>query len=373
MMMPDFVRRGRSITSDPDNIGKSHETPRRKSNSTCSRKPSRTSSQLDDWSDGFTGFVDLDRRMRELAMSEQGFPTFSVGEHSDVYEPLSRSPSSWSDRAQDRQRSSSNSRTSSTPPSYMVTDLGEPSLVPSFSSSTATSRFSQDSSGHFPSSLPERAFVTANNVDPLESAHSPLRLAPLPASLSAFGNFRLTDARAASKSDRIGSNMSPSSWSSQDDCDPRTPLAAGAGSSEHEQCEPLTPGTAAAATWVDSSAFSYFPAGLYSSDSSNLKTRSPLKKATRARLPRLISGEVVSSPIDLTEPPVATHPWHQLKHSASASANDRSDHQDASPSGTHVFRRSAQSLALNLRLKINRAKRNVHRSGQAVVPRATSS
>ncbi|KAJ9476939.1 Serine/threonine-protein kinase ATG1 [Pseudozyma hubeiensis] len=372
-MMPDFVRRGRSTTSSLDDTAKSRESSRRKSNSTSSQKPSRTSSQLDDWSDGFTGFVDLDRRMRELAMSEQGFPTFSVGGHSDVYEPFPRSPSSWSDQVPDRQRSSSNSRTRSTPPSYMVTDLSEPSLAPSSSSTTATSRLSQDSFGHLPSSLPKRASVTANNVDSLESAHCPLRLAPLPASSSAFGNFRLTEAGAASKSKRTGSNMSPSSWSSQDDCDPRTPLAAGADSSKHEHCEPLTPGTAAAATWVDPSAFSYFPAGLYSRDSSNLKARSLRKKATRAPLPRLISGEVVSSPIDLTEPPVSTHPWHQLKHSASAPANDRSDHQDASPSGTHAFKRSAQSLALNLRLKINRAKRNVHRSGQAVSGSATSS
>ncbi|GAC97814.1 serine/threonine-protein kinase ATG1 [Pseudozyma hubeiensis SY62] len=371
MMMPDFVRRGRSTTSNPDNIGKSHGSTRRKSNPTCSRKPSRTSSQLDDWSDGFTGFVDLDRRMRELAMSEQGFPAFGVGDHSDVYEPFPRSPSSWSDRVTDRRRSSSDSTPSSISQLYMATDPTNPSLTPSFSSTTATSRFSQDSFGHFPSSWSKRASVTASNVDSLESVHSPLRLAPLPACPSAFGNFRLTDAAAASKSKRFGSNLSPSSWSSQDDCEPRTPLAAGPGSSKHEQYEPLTPGIAAAATWVDPSAFSYFPAGLGSSDSSKLKTRSLRKKATRAPLPRLISGEVVSSAIDLTESPVSTHSWHQLKHSASAPANDRSDRKDASSSSTHAFKRSAQSLALNLRRKINRAKRNVHRSGQDVAPRAT--
>ena len=54
---------------------------------------------MDDWSDGFTGIVDLDRRMRELAIAEQGHIHPDGGAKFDVYESYSCA-SSWLEQEQ---------------------------------------------------------------------------------------------------------------------------------------------------------------------------------------------------------------------------------------------------------------------------------
>ncbi|TKY90461.1 hypothetical protein EX895_000459 [Sporisorium graminicola] len=367
-----LLRRGRSITSGSNDLGDSSTSSRRQSGSSSSRKPSRSSFQMDDWTDGFTGIVDLDRRMRELAMSEQGFSALDSSNGLDVYEPYSPPSFAWSEKQQPRKNSSSGSRPGSASHSSMATGRSNPSLtsnlnMASCSSTTATSRFSQDSRAHS-SLLSKRRSSTTNTIDSVESAHSPLRLAPLPASPSAFGNYRLTDASACppSRSSQLSGTSLPLSWSSLDDQDPLTTHAA-----TENQLEPLTPGTAAAATWTDPSAPRYFPAGL-SGEYSKKGARSQRKKTVRAPLPRLISGEVVSSSIDESGQPrlhgkLFDKETQQLHAHAITSDLERDafegkDGPSASHSSTEALKKSAQSLALNLRFKIIRAKRKVNRS-----------
>ncbi|SJX60267.1 uncharacterized protein SRS1_11581 [Sporisorium reilianum f. sp. reilianum] len=367
-----LVRRGQSITSGSNDHADSNTSSRRPSGSSSSRKPSRSSSQMDDWSDGFTGIVDLDRRMRELAMSEQGLSPLGASDGLDVYETYSPPPFPWTDKQQARRNSSADSRPGSGSHSSLATGRSVPSFtsnlnVASCSSTAATSRFSQDSRAHS-SLLSKRRSSTANTVDSTESVHSSLRLAPLPASPSAFGNYRLTDASPCppSKPSRLSGTFSPSSWSSVDNHNPLTPHAAAA-----KQLELLTPGTAAAATWTDPSAPSYFPAGL-SGEYGKKGTRSLRKKAAaRAPLPRLVSGEVVSSPVDesLHDGLFDRHarPLHGLAITPDPESDplERKDSSSSSHSSTQALKRSAQSLALSLRFKIVRAKRKVNRSSQS--------
>ena len=163
---------------------------------------------------------------------------------------------------------------------------------------------------------------------------------------------------------RPSGTFSSPSWSSLDEQDPLTPLAVAT-----RQLEVITPGTAAAATWTDPSAPGYFPAGL-SSDHKR-RNRSLRKKAARAPLPRLISGEVVSSPAaesdsHFGDPLFNKHEPHRLGlHDSLDSDLEHKDRdRSASPSGTYALRRSAQSLALSLRFKMLRAKRKVKKTGQ---------
>ncbi|CDW94586.1 hypothetical protein [Sporisorium scitamineum] len=319
---------------------------------------------MDDWTDSFTGIVDLDRRMRQLAMSEQGFSVPGASDGLNVYEPYSPPSLSWTENRHTQRNNSADSRPDSGSRSSLVTGRSIPSFfsnpnTASCSSTTATSRFSQDSRAHL-SLLSNKRSSTANTVDSMESAHSPLRLAPLPASVSAFGNYRLTDASACPLS-KAGS-FSPSSWSSTDDHDPLTPHAAAT-----KQLEPLTPGTAAAATWTDPSTPNYFPAGL-SGDYGKKGARPLRKKAARAPLPRLISGEVVSSPTDdPTEPRQHDRLFEKRPRQlyGLATTSDAESGPSSSHSGAHTLKRSAQSLALNLRFKIIRAKRKMNRSNKS--------
>lgn len=373
-------RRGRTTTASSHEYTDSSTSSRRHSSSFNSRKPSQASSQMDDWSDGFTGIVDLDRRMRQLAMAEQGLSMLGGSDGLDVYESYSPSAPSWEQQQQQQQqqggprKSSSDARSGSTSQSSLATGRSNPSFThaPSISSTAATSRFSQDSRAHS-SLLSKRRSSTANTVDSFDSAHSSLRLAPLPASPSAFGNYRLTDASSLSIPTRQSGTFSSPSWSSLDEQDPLTPLAA-----VTRNLEPITPGTAAAATWTDPSAPGYFPAGL-SADHRHRKRkdRSLREKPTtaqRAPLPRLVSGEVVSSPAAESDSHFQDSPFLHI-HPRTFARQDtlrlpagtclETDSRPTSPaSSTDALKRSAQSLALSLRFKMLRVKRKVKKTGQ---------
>ncbi|SPO19876.1 uncharacterized protein UTRI_00273_B [Ustilago trichophora] len=366
-------RRGRTTTTGSHEHTDSSTSSRRHSSSSNGRKASQASSQMDDWSDGFTGIVDLDRRMRELAMAEQGLLLLGGSDGLDVYESYSPPAPSWEQQQQQagRRKSSSDARSGSTSQSSLATGRSIPSFThaPSISSTTATSRFSQDSRAHS-SLLSKRRSSTANTVESFDSAHSPLRLAPLPASPSAFGNFRLTDASSLSIPTRQSGAFSSPSWSSLDEQDPLTPLAG-----VTRNLEPITPGTAAAATWTDPSAPGYFPAGL-SADLHHRKrkNRSLRKKPTiaqRAPLPRLVSGEVVSSPAAESDSHFEESLFldenvaHQDTLGLTPSGCLETGSRPTSPtSSTDALKRSAQSLALSLRFKMLRAKRKVKKTGQ---------
>lgn len=343
-------RRGSAQTGE---LSDSSASSRNHSISSRDRSTSLASSQMDDWSDGFTGIVDLDRQMRQLAMAEQGHASLCGSSDLDVYEPYS--PSSWwGENEQRRRKSSSDARLASGSQSSLSTRSIPPSpLSPAHTtastSTAATSRFSNDSRTHS-SLLAKRQ--SSGAVDSFDGAHSPLRLAPLPASPSAFGNYRLTDSAPA----RASGVFDSPSWSGGEEKDPLTPLALSA-----RQLAPVTPGTAAAATWTDPTAPGYFPAGLVARSK---KSRSLRKKTTRAPLPRLVSGEVVSSPTAESE--------YALDEAAAPRGEDEGvaglgfvipSSQAHAPSGTHALRRSAQSLALSLRFKMLRAKRRVRRTG----------
>lgn len=320
---------------------------------------------MDDWSDGFTGIVDLDRRMRELAMSEQGLSRLDSAVDLDVYEPYSPLSPSWteSQHTHSRRKSSSDARSGSISQSSLTTGRSIPSFTShphatgSSSSTTATSRFSQDSRAHSSSLLAKRRSSAANTIDSFDSAHSPLRLAPLPASPSAFGNYRLTDGTSLSLAGSTKPMVTSASWSSLDEQDPLTPLAIASRNSD-----PITPGTAAAATWTDPTAPCYFPAGLH--DPTKKKPRSLSKKAARAPLPRLVSGEVVSSPsAELQLDGQGGGGGLQLGTSTQSDAIDQDGKRDERVSA-YALRRSAQSLALSFRFKMLRAKRKVKKTGQ---------
>ncbi|KAF6766792.1 hypothetical protein PSEUBRA_000246 [Kalmanozyma brasiliensis GHG001] len=355
-------RRSRSVASSSHEHTDSSASSCRRSSSSKSRKASQSNSQLDDWSDGFTGIVDLDRRMRELAMSEQGRSPFGEDDASLLYEPYSPPEQN---HFQSRRNSSADTRQSNASHSSLATGRSYPSPelnAPSCSSTTATSRFSHDSHTHS-SLLSKRRSSTANTGISSDCALGPLRLAPLPASASVFGNYRLTN---ADTSPLPRSARPSSSWSSVEEADFLTPLAGAT-----RQLEPLTPGTAAAATWTDPTAPSYFPAGLSADSSSKKAPRSLRRKAARAPLPRLVSGEVVSSPV--AEPadsrfcvsPKETRLTNKDVGSprtlVTTTTVDRKD--TAAAASQHSFRKSAQSLALSLRFKIIRAKRRVNRTG----------
>ncbi|SNX81540.1 uncharacterized protein MEPE_00245 [Melanopsichium pennsylvanicum] len=359
-------RRGRTTAVSSQDPVSSFSSSRRHSGSSNGCRASVASSHLDDWRDGFTGIVDLDRRMRELAMTEQGL---DADTGLNLYEPYSPSVPSW-DQSQRRRKSSSDARSNSGSQSSLATGKSILSFThaPSTTSTAATSTLSSDSRAHS-SLLSKRRSSVAETVESFDSAHSHLRLAPLPASPQVFGNYRLTDAA------RQSCTFSSPSWSSLDETDPLTPLAVVA-----RQSEPITPGTAAAATWTDPSAPGYFPAGL--NGESKRKSRSLRKKAaTRAPLPRLVSGEVGSSPAaeseyqpfegSLLADKQHAHPADAVRVSLARLSNpsdvvvERKE-DISSPSGTQALRRSAQSLALSLRFKMLRAKRKVKRTGKDV-------
>ncbi|KAJ1030418.1 hypothetical protein NDA16_001327 [Ustilago loliicola] len=358
-------RRGQSTQASPHDLSSSSSSSRRHSSSSQGRKSSHTSSLMDDWSDGFTGIVDLDRRMRELAMSEQGLSRHDSSADLDVYEPYSPLSPSWADsqHSHGRRKSSSDAQSGSISQSSLTTGPSIPSFTShrraagSSSSTTTTSRCSQDSRAHSTSTsfLAKRRSSAANTIDSFDSAHSPLRLAPLPASPSAFGNYRLTDGTSLTlPPPPTKAIVSSASWSSLDGQDPLTPLAVGT-----RTLDPITPGTAAAATWTDPTAPSYFPADL--NDSTKKKPRSLRKKAARAPLPRLVSGEVVSSPT--AESQIGDGEGLQLALSAKSVPVDDAGRGEGRE-GAYALRRSAQSLALSFRFKMLRATRKVKRTGQ---------
>ncbi|ETS63486.1 hypothetical protein PaG_01772 [Moesziomyces aphidis] len=344
-------RRGSAQTGE---LSDSSASSRNHSISSRDRSTSLASSQMDDWTDGFTGIVDLDRQMRQLAMAEQGHASLCGSSDLDVYEPYS--PSSWlGEHEQRRRKSSSDARLASGSQSSLSTRSIPPSpLSPAHTtastSTAATSRFSNDSRTHS-SLLAKRQ--SSGAVDSFDGAHSPLRLAPLPASPSAFGNYRLTDSAPLRSSGVFDSPI----WSGSEEQDPLTPLAVSA-----RQLAPVTPGTAAAATWTDPTAPGYFPAGLAARSK---KSRSLRKKTARAPLPRLVSGEVVSSPTAESECALeeAGAPVRGEDEGVTGLGFVLPSSQPHAPSGTHAIRRSAQSLALSLRFKMLRAKRRVRRTG----------
>lgn len=149
-------------------------------------------------------------------------------------------------------------------------------------------------------------------------------------------------------------------WSSLDEQDPLTPLAI-----PSSQLDPITPTTAAAATWTDPTAPSYFPAGL--SDLSNKKKPRLLrKKAARPPLPSLVSAQVVSWP--KAESGLVGDDRDRLQVAVTLPAHMGKDESGKDESGrAYALRRSAQSLALSFRFKMLRAKRKVKRSGQGAV------
>ncbi|SAM71304.1 uncharacterized protein UBRO_00361 [Ustilago bromivora] len=352
-------RCGRSTQASTLDLSSSSSSSRRHSSSSQARKSSHTSSLMDDWSDAFTGIVDLDRRMRQLAMSEQGLQPLDSSTQLDVYEPYSSlSPSRLESlqHAHSRRKSSTDARSGSISQPYLTTGRSFPSFTShptnttaSSSSTTATSRFSKDSRAHSSSLLANRRSSAASTINSFDSTHSPIRLAPLPASPSAFGNYRLTDGISLTRT-RL---MVPATcWSSLDEQDPLTPLAI-----PSSQLNPITPTTAAAATWTDSTAPSYFPAGL--SDLSNKKKPRLLrKKAARPPLPSLVSAQVVSSPT--AESGLVGDDRDRLQVAVTLPADMGKDESGRA----YALRRSAQSLALSFRFKMLRAKRKVKRSGQ---------
>ena len=352
-------RCGRSTQASTLDLSSSSSSSRRHSSSSQARKSSHTSSLMDDWSDAFTGIVDLDRRMRQLAMSEQGLQPLDSSTQLDVYEPYSSlSPSRLESlqHAHSRRKSSTDARSGSISQPSLTTGRSFPSFTShptnttaSSSSTTATSRFSQDSRGHSSSLLANRRSSAASTIDSFDSTHSPIRLAPLPASPSAFGNYRLTDGTSLTRT-RL---MVPATcWSSLDEQDPLTPLAI-----PSSQLDPITPTTAAAATWTDPTAPSYFPAGL--SDLSNKKKPRLLrKKAARPPLTSLVSAQVVSSPT--AESGLVGDDRDHLQVAVTLPADMGKDESGRA----YALRRSAQSLALSFRFKMLRAKRKVKRSGQ---------
>ncbi|KIS71797.1 uncharacterized protein UMAG_00230 [Mycosarcoma maydis] len=369
MMLPSFSPPGfgrrRRATSESTNDS---------SHSSRSRKPSRVISQMDDWSDGFTGLVDLDRRMRKLAMSDQDVSSFGLSDGLCNNEAYSLTTLSLTERVQSRRHSTSESRPNSSPRSSLAIGQSNPSIGPSYSSTMATSRFSQDSRRASLSLLSKRRSIAGNTIDSFESVHSALRLAPLPTSASVLSNSRLTNASAFFKSTRSTSTLSASSWTGEED-ELSHPALVGSMASRQQQ-EALSPGTAAAATWMDPSAPSYFAACIGGSRGDyKHKSRSLYKKLARAPLPRLVSGEVVSSPVaESAEPRRADalygmqmgelDTWQSINsHLTPDRTSDDVRHAGmrssaASHTVTHTLRRSAQSLALNLRFKLIRARRS---------------
>ncbi|KAJ1031863.1 hypothetical protein NDA13_002249 [Ustilago tritici] len=352
-------RCGRSTQASTLDLSSSSSSSRRHSSSSQTRKSSHTSSLMDEWSDAFTGIVDLDRRMRQLAMSEQGLQPLDSSTQLDIYEPYSPlSPSRLESlqHAHSRRKSSTDARSGSISQPSLTTGRSFPSFTShptnttaSSSSTTATSRFSQDSRAHSSSLLAKRRSSATSTIDSFDSTHSPIRLAPLPASPSAFGNYRLIDGTSLPRT-RL---MVPATcWSSLDEQDPLTPLAI-----PSSQLDPITPTTAAAATWTDPTAPSYFPAGL--SDLSNKKKPRLLrKKAARPPLPSLVSAQVFSSPT--AESGLVGDDRDRLQEAVTLPADMGKDESGRA----YALRRSAQSLALSFRFKMLRAKRKVKRSGQ---------
>ncbi|KAJ1043430.1 hypothetical protein NDA14_001392 [Ustilago hordei] len=355
-------RCGRSTQASTLDLSSSSSSSRRHSSSSQARKSSHTSSLMDDWSDAFTGIVDLDRRMRQLAMSEQGLEPLDSSTQLDVYEPYSPlSPSRLESlqHVHSRRKSSTDARSGSISQPSLTTGRSFPSFTShptnttaSSSSTTATWRFSQDSRAHSSSLLAKRRSSATSTIDSFDSTHSPIRLAPLPASPSAFGNYRLTDSTSLPRTRLM---LPATCWSSLDEQDPLTPLAI-----PSSQLDPITPTTAAAATWTDPTAPSYFPAGL--SDLSNKKKPRLLrKKAARPPLPSLVSAQVVSSPT--AESGLVGDDRDRLQVAVTLPANMGKDESGRA----YTLRRSAQSLALSFRFKMLRAKRKVKRSGQGAV------
>ncbi|GAC73465.1 GTPase Rab11/YPT3 [Moesziomyces antarcticus T-34] len=279
-------RRGSAQTGE---LSDSSASSRNHSISSRDRSTSLASSQMDDWTDGFTGIVDLDRQMRQLAMAEQGHASLCGSSDLDVYEPYS--PSSWlGEHEQRRRKSSSDARLASGSQSSLSTRSIPPSpLSPAHTtastSTAATSRFSNDSRTHS-SLLAKRQSSRPSRQAQLRRRHGP------------------TPPRRATS--------------------PRASLRAAK------------------------------------------KSRPLRKKTPRAPLPRLVSGEVVSSPTAESECALeeAGAPVRGEDEGVTGLGFVLPSSQPHAPSGTHAIRRSAQSLALSLRFKMLRAKRRVRRTGQ---------
>ncbi|EPQ32261.1 uncharacterized protein PFL1_00458 [Pseudozyma flocculosa PF-1] len=258
-----------------------------------SRKSSHASPQLDDWSDGFTGLVDLDRRMRQLALEQQR-------QHADE----TQHDGSSDDAGRSRHANHTSSQRSST-------DATAPSKVTAFARHLpqrvsqrrqriqgTAGRLSLDAAQPVsPSSSPSHAGASVDALSDSihHSAASTARTSPQlsscgdaalshsstskssasprdPPPISPFGSFRLR--YADEPPTQGGIPRSSTTWpdfhrsvgfddyqdEDGDRLDPLTPMAGPRPRYVDEDL--LTPNSAAAATWTDPEAPGYFPAGL---------------------------------------------------------------------------------------------------------------
>lgn len=299
------------------------QTPQ--SSSASSRRQSKTASlsassdQLDDWSSGFTGLVDLDRRMRQLALSqsEQAGP--------DADNIMGSYP------AKDRRDSKSSRQTAST--SSIFSGLGVPSAAttPSLgnfgsdSCTTASTRYSQDSQSPrgLSQSLLSKRRASSIASDAYDNSMLSTRFASLPIPPSPFGTIRLSDPFSAF----------PPQCKEQDAVTPM-PL--------HDAEDVMTPGAAAAATWTEGPNPSYFPL-----------TSSQKKQGAKRGGRRAKQLELDSSSDD--------------EHNVAFGLESKSI---GSP---YALKRSAQSLAFGLRFKMTKAGRRLKRTSQGAVDRFSHS
>ena len=394
------------------------------SSTTHSRKSSLVPSHLDDWSDGFTGLVDLDRRMRELAMSErrqsQNLDERGDEEQSDNHDKLlegsSQDPRMFADKNKTRTLpGSSRSSPRIGPASKLQHHLS--SLIHSNGSKSSSSDSLQDkswspavlkpfnrqshpetSSSHdaqnglgvtfgdsqnvrersssaatggtgssILSSPAARSMSSGNSVSTAASSQvssdlgdgtksPPLVQSSLLSKRKASSGMGLTgdasvyDTLGPVKLDMIPSSPSPfghyrliqdpedgllRGWSfaqretpaflrfEQEGADPLTPTPRAQPRSVPFDESLLTPNSAAAATWTDPEAPGYFPAGYEKQYKDSAK-----------RNKKRHSSEDVPSP--------------KACHEGSSSESTRD-----------TLRRSAQSLAIGMRLKMLRAKRKL--------------
>ncbi|KAN0066248.1 hypothetical protein ACQY0O_000342 [Thecaphora frezii] len=279
---------GRSHSSDRSRPGSSSSPPvaSRDTSMSGSFKSGFASPQIDDWSDGFTGLVDLDRKMRQLAMDESR--RHVVGAQAEAWSPsasdrhLAAVPKSrqspndfsspkltgftkqlrhrFSDRQQHRDRAGRRDRGNATSRSPPRRDSA--SSLPSHA----------EASGHGVLDMALSSGSSSARTLPLlsESAEAPhRRTAPhsalrcdSPSVMSPFGSIRLRYAGEASTQAALSYNSAGSPGfvdEEGDDVEPLTPMPMPR-PNYHEDV--LTPNSAAAATWTDPDAPGYFPAGL---------------------------------------------------------------------------------------------------------------
>jgi hypothetical protein len=294
---------------------------------------------MDDWTGGFTGLVDLDRQMRELAMAESGVSDLDSDRDDDstyLHSPsLSNAPH--------RTKGSADTRLDvSAPSSPAMAARGLSTLsnssgfhAPSFASTAATSLFSCTRSGSQPSLASKKRTSANRDAAPVDSLGALHRVASLPAADSVFGSYHLAEQYDLSLPANRSGLLSLPHWSTVDFAASSLP----------------TPG---AASWTDSDAPRFFRAGL------PIGTKTVRSKPKRAPLPRLISGEIPSSVSagsrahgtkGSSDEDVA-HPTQWLSEPSASSAPNM-----------YALRRSAQSLAIGLRFKVVRAKRKMRKTG----------